>query len=83
MTDKKPHGWGLRLQPVLALFGRWAGMGIELVLWRNIPALIAIEFIGWEQRELLNEKIDVLTVFHIQFLWLDFEVYLMGGIYEN
>jgi hypothetical protein len=72
-------GWGLRLQPTIDISSVWFGLGAEVVWWKEIPALFALEIFGWEGRDFRGVEVQALTVLRVKFLYLDIEIFFTGG----
>ncbi|MHA2062971.1 MAG: hypothetical protein ACXABY_01175 [Candidatus Thorarchaeota archaeon] len=74
-NNTSPFGWGVRWQIV----GSLLGFGLELVLWKEIPGLLNIEFFGLSEKEIFGDTYLAITPLRIQFLMMDLEFYFTGG----
>jgi hypothetical protein len=70
------------LQTGVELFSRvkWLAIGFEGILWKEIPAAISVNLLQWGVRTFGDRELSTsLTLLRIQFLWVDMEVYFVGG----
>ena len=80
-SEDSTAGLGIRISPVIVLKKIWVGLGFELILWSEIPAILSFEFFGWNKRSFqsVDNEVSALTILRIQFLLLDIELYITGG----
>ncbi len=59
---------------------RWLALATEFILWKNIPSLFSLNLMQWGERHFGEHALSrSMTVIRIQFMWLDWEIYFVGG----
>ena len=59
---------------------KWLAIGFEVILWKEAPSLLSVNLLQWGQRHFGDRELSrSLTPLRIQFMWLDLEIYFVGG----
>ena len=72
----------LGLQSGVELFSKkkWLAIGTEIILWKDIPSAFTLNLLQWGVRSFGDRELSrSLTIFRIQLLWVDWEIYFVGG----
>ena len=72
----------LGLQTGVELYAKkkWLAISTEFIVWRVIPSAFHLSFLSWGKRAFPpRPQSTAFTLFRIGVLWLDWEVYLVGG----
>ena len=70
------------LQTGIELYAKkkWLAISTEFIIWKSIPAALLLTFFSWGMREFPSRpRATSFTLFRINILWLDWEVYFIGG----
>ena len=59
---------------------RWLAVSSEFILWKEIPSAFTFNLLQWGVRTFAERELSrSLTVFRINILWFDWEVFFVGG----
>lgn len=72
------------IQTGIELLGRerkhWLAVSSEFIFWKEIPSAFTFNLLQWGVRVFGERELSrSLTIFRIQLLWLDWEVFFVGG----
>jgi len=56
-------------------------IAFEVIIWKEAPSLLSINLFQWGQRRFGGGELNrSLTPLRVQFMWLDLELYFVGGV---
>ncbi len=60
---------------------KWLSVAFEVIIWKAVPSLLSVNLFQWGVRTFMNKEMSTsLTVLRIQFMWIDVEIYFVGGV---
>ncbi len=63
---------------------KWLALSTEVIVWKAVPSLLTLNLFQWGMRTFGDRDLSTsLTLFRIQFMWLDWEIYFVGGINDE
>ena len=59
---------------------KWLAISTEFIFWKDIPSALTLNILQWGVRTFPDRELSrSLTIFRINILWLDWEIYFVGG----